>query len=104
MGQSNYIAAAIAIAFFVYITARGSLANYLGIMTGSGGFSSDKANAEKSEDAQKPTEPEKTEDGKTILDFDPPWLKEFLGKNPLSGANSFNPATLLDSVDMFGGK
>jgi hypothetical protein len=45
MSQSNYIAAAIAIAFIVYITVKGSLPKYLGILTGSGGFGTDTASA-----------------------------------------------------------
>lgn len=41
MGQSNYIAAAIAIAFLVFITARGSLAKYLDLLTGMSGKGQD---------------------------------------------------------------
>jgi guanyl-specific ribonuclease Sa len=45
MGQSNYIAAAIALAFIVYITMKGSLSKYISILTGGGGFAQDTASA-----------------------------------------------------------
>lgn len=37
MSQSNYIAAALALAFIVFITMRGSLTKYINILMGTGG-------------------------------------------------------------------
>lgn len=45
MGQSNFIAASIAVAFLVYITAKGSLPKYLSLLTGASGFGNDTASA-----------------------------------------------------------
>lgn len=45
MSQSNYIAAAIAVAFLVFITAKGSLSKYISLMTGGEGFGQDTAAA-----------------------------------------------------------
>lgn len=45
MSQSNYIVAAIAIAFLVYVTVKGSLANYITLLTGGAGFGQDTASA-----------------------------------------------------------
>lgn len=44
MGHSNFIAAAIAIAFLIFITAKGSLAKYIAMFTGSAGTGSDTTN------------------------------------------------------------
>lgn len=45
MSQSNYIAAAIALAFIVYITMKGSISKYIEILTGGAGFQQDTASA-----------------------------------------------------------
>jgi hypothetical protein len=45
MSQSNYIAAALAIAFLVYVTMKGSLAKYIALLTGGVGFGQDTASA-----------------------------------------------------------
>lgn len=45
MSQSNYIAAALAIAFLIYITMRGSLTKYITLLTGGAGFGQDTASA-----------------------------------------------------------
>lgn len=60
MSQSNYIAAALAIAFLVYVTMKGSLAKYIALLTGGVGFGQDTASAGNSPQETKPSGSEGT--------------------------------------------
>lgn len=93
MSQSNYIVAAIAIAFMVYITVKGSLSNYITLLTGGAGFGEDVASA---------GNPEQQTASVDQSTGSPPSTET--AENETSGSGAANvPLTILQQVARAGG-